>query len=127
MTLTTIVMWAFLILLVAIDFTGVAITIVILWAGIRLLDFAGTDPLVLEDRKRQIRHEGKTHLQRTEESLNKAEKAMKAGKADLALEIVEEAEVFLKQNVGPLDIAQAEERELIRDFREKFNSKLKGQ
>jgi len=105
----------------------IGVVAVILWVGIRLLDFVGTDPLVWEDRQRQIRNAGKTHLQRTKESLSKAKRAMRSGKADVALEIVEKAEEFLNLNLGPLDTEQKEERELIRDFRKKFNSKLKGQ
>ena len=52
MNFKTIAIWAFLIFLMATDFTGVAITIIVLWAMAELLDFAGTDPLVWEDRQR---------------------------------------------------------------------------
>ena len=117
-------MWVFLIFLVAADFTGVAVTIIILWAVIVLLDFAATDPLVWEDRQRQIRREGKTHLQVTKAALNKAEKAIRAGKTDLAIEIVEKAEDFLNQNVGPLDLAKKEERELIASFNQRYSKRL---
>ena len=111
MNFKTIAIWAFLIFLMAADFTGVAVTIIVLWALTGLLDFAGTDPLVWEDRQRQKRQGGKTHLQMTEAALSKAEKAMMAGKIDVAIDIIEKAEDFLKQNVGPLDIEKKEERE----------------
>ena len=124
MNFKTIAMWALLIFLVAADFTGVAVTIIILWAVIVLLDFAATDPLVWEDRQRQIRREGKTHLQVTKAALNKAEKAIRAGKTDLAIEIVEKAEDFLNQNVGPLDLAKKEERDLIASFNQKHIKRL---
>jgi hypothetical protein len=125
MNFKTIAMWAFLIFLVAADFTGVAITIIVLWAMAGLLDFAGTDPLVWEDRQRQKRQGGKTHLQMTEAALSKAEKAMKAGKIDVAIDIIEKAEDFLNQNVGPLDIEKKEERELIANFNKKHGKKLR--
>ena len=124
MNFKTIAMWAFLIFLVAADFTGVAITIIVLWVVTGLLDFAGTDPLVWEDRQRQIRQEGKTHMQMTKAALNKAEKAIRAGKTDLAIEIVEKAEDFLNQNVGPLDLAKKEERDLIASFNQKYSKRL---
>jgi|GEM_PF-3535348 hypothetical protein len=124
MNFKTIAIWAFLIFLMATDFTGVAITIIVLWAMAELLDFAGTDPLVWEDRQRQKRQGGKTHLQMTEAALNKAEKAMKAGKTAVAIAIVEKAEDFLNQNVGPLDIEKKEERELIANFNKKHGKKL---
>ena len=125
MNFKTIAIWAFLIFLMATDFTGVAVTIIVLWALTGLLDFAGTDPLVWEDRQRQKRQGGKTHLQMTEVALNKAEKAMKAGKIDVAIAIVEKAEDFLNQNVGPLDIEKKEERELIANFNKKHGKKLR--
>ncbi len=125
MNFKTIAIWAFLIFLMAADFTGVAVTIIVLWALTGLLDFAGTDPLVWEDRQRQIRLEGKTHLQMTKAALNRAEKAIKDGKTDLAMEIVEKAEDFLNQNVGPLDIEKKEERELIASFNKKHGKKLR--
>jgi len=124
MNFKTIAMWAFLMFLVTADFTGVAITIIVLWVVTGLLDFAGTDPLVWEDRQRQIRQEGKTHMQMTEAALNKAEKAMKAGKTAVAIAIVEKAEDFLNQNVGPLDIEKKEERELIASFNRKYSKRL---
>ena len=124
MNFKTIAIWAFLIFLMATDFTGVAITIIVLWVVTGLLDFAGTDPLVWEDRQRQIRQEGKTHMQMTKAALNKAEKAIRAGKPDLAIEIVEKAEDFLNQNVGPLDLAKKEERDLIASFNQKYSKRL---
>ena len=124
MNFKTIAMWAFLMFLVTADFTGVAITIIVLWVVTGLLDFAGTDPLVWEDRQRQIRQEGKTHMQMTKAALNKAEKAIRAGKTDLAIEIVEKAEDFLNQNVGPLDLAKKEERDLIASFNQKHIKRL---
>ena len=60
----------------------------------------------------------------TEAALNKAEKAMKAGKTAVAIAIVEKAEDFLNQNVGPLDIEKKEERELIANFNKKHGKKL---
>ena len=125
MNFKTIAIWAFLIFLMAADFTGVAIIIIVLWAMAGLLDFAGTDPLVWEDRQRQKRQGGITHLQMTEVALNKAEKAMKAGKTAVAIAIVEKAEDFLNQNVGPLDIEKKEERELIANFNKKHGKKLR--
>ena len=125
MNFKTIAIWAFLIFLMAADFTGVAVTIIVLWALTGLLDFAGTDPLVWEDRQRQKRQGGKTQLQMTEAALNKAEKAMKAGKTAVAIAIVEKAEDFLNQNVGPLDIEKKEERELIANFNKKHGKKLR--
>ena len=125
MNFKTIAIWAFLIFLMAADFTGVAVTIIVLWALTGLLDFAGTDPLVWEDRQRQKRQGGKTHLQMTEAELSKAEKAMRAGKIDVAIDIIEKAEDFLNQNVGPLDIEKKEERELIASFNKKHGKKLR--
>ena len=125
MNFKTIAIWAFLIFLMAADFTGVAVTIIVLWALTGLLDFAGTDPLVWEDRQRQKRQGGKSHLQMTKAALNKAEKAMKAGKTAVAIAIVEKAEDFLNQNVGPLDIEKKEERELIANFNKKHGKKLR--
>ena len=124
MNFKTIAIWAFLIFLMAADFTGVAVTIIVLWALTGLLDFAGTDPLVWEDRQRQKRQGGKTNLQMTEAALSKAEKAMRAGKIDVAIDIIEKAEDFLNQNVGPLDIEKKEERELIANFNKKHGKKL---
>ena len=40
MNFKTIAIWAFLIFLMAADFTGVAVTIIVLWALTGLLDFA---------------------------------------------------------------------------------------
>ena len=125
MNFKTIAIWAFLIFFISSDFTGVAITIIVLWAMAGLLDFAGTDPLVWEDRQRQKRQGGKTHLQMTEAALSKAEKAMKAGKTAVAIDIIEKAEDFLNQNVGPLDIEKKEERELIASFNKKHGKKLR--
>lgn len=61
----------------------------------------------------------------TEAALSKAEKEMRAGKNDVAIDIIEKAEDFLNQNVGPLDIEKKEERELIASFNKKHGKKLR--